>query len=296
MTPPELLHVSGSGLILYMFTTLAGGMSDKDRSSIDELHQDVTLESLWQSEKDFPIGSVRNGIIDGTKCQSTERRGNLFRLACIAETTSGSAALKSVWEQFDVTQTQFCNFIYLYLVMEEWMHDFNQKEKVRSADRLVASILRKLKKVFPRTEGNEWNLPKFHGMVKMLHFIQLFGSGINFYGGPAESHHKYFVKNPGQLTQRRVTEFAKQVANRVYEGMVFEIANEHVNREDNMWRLIGSEKEESEIAEELTFSGEYDLTLLAPEPGSKTGKESVKWRSKNKKRRPVRNTNFIRII
>ena len=158
MTPPELLHVSGSGLIMYMFKTLANEMTDKDKSSLDELHQDLTLESLWQSDKDFPIGSVRNGIVDGTKCQSSERRGNLFRLACIAQTTSGAAALKSVWEAFDVTQSQFCNFIYLYLAMEEWMHDFNEKEKVKSADKLVASVLRKLKKVFPRTEGNKWNL------------------------------------------------------------------------------------------------------------------------------------------
>ena len=74
MTPPELLHVPGSGLILYIFSTLADGMSDRHRTEIDELHQALTLESQWQSEKDFPIGAVGNGIVDGTKCQSTERR------------------------------------------------------------------------------------------------------------------------------------------------------------------------------------------------------------------------------
>lgn len=167
------------------------------------------------------------------------------------------------------------------------MHDFNEKEKVKSAEKMVASVLRKLKKVFPRTEGNEWNLPKFHGMTKMIHFIRLFGSAINFYGGPAESHHKYFVKNPGQLTQRRITEFAKQIANRVYEGMVFEIANEHVTREESMWQLVGENKEceNSDDEEEMTFSGKYELTLVAPENGEEVGKPTVTWGWANKKKK-----------
>ncbi len=69
--PPELLHTSGSGLIIYMFellrTQLGGG---KDREEIDQLH--VVLSNLIkrQSERNFPRGSVRNRLIDGTKCQS----------------------------------------------------------------------------------------------------------------------------------------------------------------------------------------------------------------------------------
>ena len=97
LMPPELLHTSGSGLIMYMFeslrTQLGGG---KDREEIDHLH--VVLSNLIkrQSEPDFPRGSVRNGLIDGTKCQSSERKGNLFILMCITHTTqrtSGNAEI-----------------------------------------------------------------------------------------------------------------------------------------------------------------------------------------------------------
>jgi hypothetical protein len=38
----------------------------------------------------------------------------------------------------------------------------------------------------------------------------LFGSGINFYGGPGESAHTQF-KIPGQRTQQRVSEFAHRL-------------------------------------------------------------------------------------
>ena len=61
-------------------------------------------------------------------------------------------------------------------------------------------------------------------MTKMQEYMKLFGSGINFYGGPGESAHKTFVKMAGQKTQRRVNEFAKQTANQYYYMLLTEIA------------------------------------------------------------------------
>jgi hypothetical protein len=67
MTPPELLHTSGAGLILYMFRVIAdklgGGMI---RNDLDAQH--------------VRMMTTRNGIVDGTKCQASERRGNLSHL------------------------------------------------------------------------------------------------------------------------------------------------------------------------------------------------------------------------
>ena len=57
----------------------------------------------------------------------------------------------------------------------------------------------------------------------MQYYMVLFGSGMNFYSGPGESHHRHFFKFPGDNTQRRVSEFAKQIANRIYENMLLEI-------------------------------------------------------------------------
>ena len=73
MFPPELLHTSGSGLIMYMFESLRhqiGGGQDRD--FIDQLHNDISNIIGRQSERDFPRGSMRNGLINGTKCQSSE--------------------------------------------------------------------------------------------------------------------------------------------------------------------------------------------------------------------------------
>ncbi len=73
MMPPELLHTSGSKLIMYMFESLRDQMGDeKDRDLIDKQHIQISSLIKRQSECDFPRGSMRNGLIDGTKCQSSE--------------------------------------------------------------------------------------------------------------------------------------------------------------------------------------------------------------------------------
>ncbi len=73
MMPLELLHTSGSGLIMYMFESLGDQMGGgKDRNLIDRQHILISNLIKRQSERDFPRGSMRNGLIDGTECQSSE--------------------------------------------------------------------------------------------------------------------------------------------------------------------------------------------------------------------------------
>ncbi len=72
MMPPEFLHTSGSGLIMYMFESLRTQLGKgKDRDEID--HQHIVIFNLInrQSKQDFLRGSMRNGLIDGNKCQSS---------------------------------------------------------------------------------------------------------------------------------------------------------------------------------------------------------------------------------
>ena len=221
--PPELLHTSGSGLIQYMFgslrTQIGGG---ENRDIIDQQHVRMSMYIHRQSDRDFPRGSMRNGLIDGTKCQASERRGNLFRLLCVARTTDGRRVFMQSLGIYNAKEwDKFVKFLQDYLGMEEWMHDSNPKGEVKSARGAIAKVLSELQSLFPR-EGNSngYNIPKMHGMTKFQEYIQLFGSGMNFFGGPGEAHHKVFVKAPGQKTQRRVSEFAAQTANQYYNVMV----------------------------------------------------------------------------
>jgi hypothetical protein len=120
MMLPELLHTSGSGLIMYMFKSLRDQMRGrKDRDLIDKQHIQVSNLIKRQSKHDFPRGSMTNGFIDGTKCQSSEQKGNLFRLLCIAHTTNGSRVMKRFLKYSDIKWKKYIEFLKLYLFMEE---------------------------------------------------------------------------------------------------------------------------------------------------------------------------------
>jgi hypothetical protein len=95
---------------MYMFESLrtqfGGG---KDRDEIDNLHIVISNRIKKQSERDFPHGSMINGLIDGTKCQSSERKGNLFILMRITRTTKGHLVMQrsmgmsnGTWRKFKV--------------------------------------------------------------------------------------------------------------------------------------------------------------------------------------------------
>ena len=143
--------------------------------------------------------------------------------------------------------------------MEDWMHSVNTKVKVIAARKVIAQVLRMLKKIFPRRTGNGYNIPKFHGLTKILDYMCLFGSALNFFGGPGESHHKYFVKAPGDNTQRRVSEFAKQIANRIYENMIAEIAKEALNT----LKEHGYIKDYARTEDNRSLFYKKDISLLA---------------------------------
>jgi hypothetical protein len=88
MMPPELLHTSGSRLIMYMFESLRLHLGDSiDQVYIDQEHIVLSNIIQRQSEHDCPRGLMCNGLIDGTKIQSSEQEGNLFGFLCIAHRT-----------------------------------------------------------------------------------------------------------------------------------------------------------------------------------------------------------------
>lgn len=107
--------------------------------------------------------------------------------------------------------------------MEEWFHENNSVEEVRSARPTVAKVIELIHKCFPREEGQGYNIPKSHGITKLQTFVCLLGSGINFFGGPGECNHKRIFKDMAFNTQMRVSEFVSQLGKRYHEFLVFKI-------------------------------------------------------------------------
>jgi hypothetical protein len=164
---------------------------------------------------------MRNGLIYGTKCQSFERKRNLFRLMCMALTSHGHLVMQRSMGLSNGKWKKIIEFLKLYIGMEEWFHDTNDEDKVKGARVVIEKVLNSLQTFFPRMDNtNGYNTPKMHGMTKFVEYMMLLGSAINFYGGSAEASHKIFVKAVGLKTQRRVSEFAQETANQYYHMML----------------------------------------------------------------------------
>ena len=136
------------------------------------------------------------------------------------------------------------------------MYSANAKSKVKSAETEVSRIMKEIKQVFPCTSGQGWNIPKFHGTIKMVPYMKLFESGIDFFSDAGESHHKHFVKAPGKQTQRCPRHFSKQCTQRVYKTMLLEIAYDATHPPGTNMRT------KTDIGEtNKGLSGKYSLTM-----------------------------------
>ena len=95
---------------------------------------------------------------------------------------------------------------------------------------------------------------------------------MNFYGGTGESAHKLFVKAPGLKTQRRVSEFASQVAIQHHNMIVTTNALRTINSDSTFVRNCTEKNnvdndhvvdDDESIEDDLTFrlSGQYSLCV-----------------------------------
>ena len=190
------------------------------REALDDEHCRMFRALKRQSKRDLPRGAIRSGLIETTRCQSSERKGNLFILLCIAHTSVGEMILRTELGLNKKDWQHWLLFLRMYLAMGEWFHDSRPKEEVRDARNAIGAVIESLKKFFPRKrDSHGYNIPKLHGLTKVQYYMCLFGSAINFYGGPGEASHKLFVKAPGARTQRRIGEFATQTAEQYYAIM-----------------------------------------------------------------------------
>jgi hypothetical protein len=256
---------------MYMFESLhyhLGGEIDCDY--IDQEHVVVNNMIKRQSKCDFSRGLWQNGLIDGAKCQSSEHKGDLFQLLCIAHRIKARLVLKTAFGLSDIQWRKFIHFLKSYLAVEEWFHDSNNKDEVNSNRREIFKVLTSLQKFFPMSEHtNGYRLPKMHGMTKMQSYIQHFGSSMNFYGGPGEAAHKTFVKSAGQKKQRRVGKFAQQTADQYYNYMLSTHAIQHLayvssfflqsGTEDSVRQLDEDTDEEDDV--HIKLSDKYELEV-----------------------------------
>ena len=154
MTPPERLHTTCEGCTKYMFESLLKTILNCTDGcnlirEIENEHFTIHFEWSRNSERDYPRSAGRNGLMNQSKVNGSERRGNLLRLLCLSHTDaikdSLSTNLRSQSRPISFLKFQKC--LKLYLSMEEWFHDSNLKEEVAASRPLVAETINLMKSV-----------------------------------------------------------------------------------------------------------------------------------------------------
>ncbi len=69
------------------------------------------------------------------------KKGNLFQLLCIAHTTNGSCVMKRSLKYSNSKWKQYIKFLKLYLCVEEWFHDSNNKLEVINTQPQIEKVL-----------------------------------------------------------------------------------------------------------------------------------------------------------
>jgi hypothetical protein len=195
--------------------------------------------------------------MNGSKVTGSERRGNLLCLLCLSHTDAIKQKSTGKLREQSMSMNKFLKCLKLYLSMEKWFHESNLKEEVLASCSLVAQTIELMMSAFPREAGRGWKTPKVHGLTKFVTFMQRFGSASYFFGGIGESNHKRFVKDTGNITQQRASSFTSQIAQKYYERMVCDIANQALvqkNKSQHNARPIS-------CTSYPVMEGKYTLTL-----------------------------------
>ena len=172
------------------------------------------------------------------------------------------------------TQPVYNDLIFILeecLVFYQWLITAQHRKKAFKGGREspVAQRCRRFmedyKRIAPRLEGMGLKLVKFHHLSHWYFYIQMYGSPLNYDGGPLESAHKDNVKNVGRRTQQRSGTLTYQTGIRTYEKNL----EERCAMQCHLWECdIKEDEPDRDISEEDTsnsptsndLDNEQDLT------------------------------------
>ena len=81
-------------------------------------------------------------------------------------------------------------------------------------------MVNRLKRLFPRSTGSQWKIPKIHEQMHIAYNIHLYGSHQNIHTGPQEHNHIENTKKPSRCTQKRKYTFDHQLGTCLAEKYV----------------------------------------------------------------------------
>lgn len=224
--PSEMLHAMLLGVFKYcrdIFFTYMG-----DSAAI--AHEVNGLARIYgkllshQSDRSLPSTNFSKGIRDG-KLMAKDYRGVLLIMAAVLRSSTGRKMLGTKRKfRHDYAKDDWLLLVETLLEWEAFLCQPTMKLKhVKRLDKKHSYIMYIMKKVAKRSKGMGLNIIKFHAIRHMMEDILVHGVPMEADTGANESHHKT-AKVAARLTQRNESSFQYQVAERMYQFKIIDLA------------------------------------------------------------------------
>ena len=231
--PPEGLHALEQGIFKHLLEEVLGNyLKPEQIALLDRVVQSwVSLprQRLFRSlnSNDSPRLMFKDGISSLKNTPGCDRAGMVFALAMASHTRDGLSAFSKLDEDVpqDITyalEMLMCYWAWLKQDKYWSLDSTEQYEVVKSA---VSTLLHELITCIPRLKGNGWNIPKVHEQLHVPYYILRYGAHRNLHTGTTEHNHIDLSKKPARRTQMRADTFDAQVANRLVDKFVVDLAD-----------------------------------------------------------------------
>ena len=279
-TPSEMLHAILLGDFKYVRDIFFSFVGDSAAVSHEINGLAKVYGKLFSHQSDRSFGSTNfgKGIREG-KLMAKDYRGVLLNLAAVLRSTKGRQLLHTKRKfKKDSSKDDWLMLVETLLEWEAYLNQPTMKKKhVKRLQKKNRFLMYLMKKVAKRSEGMGLKIMKYHAILHMMEDILLYGVPLEFDTGANESHHKE-SKHAAKLTQRNEDTFTTQVAKRMFEFLVMELALEEVlndarpweyyhvedsgDEEDSMGSNLGSDMEASVSDHSpVSASTESDLSI-----------------------------------
>ena len=224
--PMEMLHHILLGVFAYLTACLKDqiGKSSVLLHDVNALGREYGRLLSHQSDRDYPKTTFTKGIFQG-KIMGKEQSGVLLVIAAVLRSDKGQALLKTNKKfQNEATIKDWSCLVETLLQWEAYLkRDVMEKKHLRKLKSKHRYIMWLTKKVLKRTKGMGMKIMKFHGILHLVDDILWHGVPSCMDTGSNESHHK-LTKVCAKLTQRDITVFEAQTAQRLVEFLLLELA------------------------------------------------------------------------
>ncbi len=270
--PPEGLHALEQGVFKHLLGEILGVyLKPQQIAILDRVVQSWVgkpRQRLFRSANfsEAPRLMFKDGISSLSNTPGCDRAGMVFALTISSLTRDGQSAFARLEDTETVEITYALEMLLCYWAWlkkdKYWQLDsVDQLEAVKDA---VSTMLHELITCIPRFKGNGWNIPKIHEQLHVPFYIQMFGAHRNLHTGVTEHNHITLSKEPAARTQMRANVFDMQVANRLIDKFVVDLASFTMSEEE--------EPLETPVTSSSTFiphnSAVFDMLLWTDSNGA----------------------------